>query len=323
MRETLITVVVPAYNVEEYLPRCVESIITQTYQNLEIILVNDGSTDKSGEICEAYAKKDDRIKVIHKENSGPSESRNIGLETAKGEYITFIDADDFIHESYIERLYSLAEMNGSEIVCCNYTRGDADDFSGVKAEKQIEERTYTADEMLRNWHGKYKHLETVIWNKLYKKELFEKNHIRYPEDCISGEDVQITHLLVANARQVTITNETLYYYFRNKQSITSSASKEKVVVNEVAQKKRLEFFQQNGYLEAYERMLIKLQKYYMLMYCRLHEDKSYRKELKEKFAQRYNEVKSLKTTSATENILFISFKYFYRLYEIVFYFIRL
>ena len=181
MTEPLISIIIPVYNVENYLGRCFQSVQKQTYKNLEIILIDDGSTDASGKLCDQYKLHDQRVKVIHQKNGGLSNARNSGLKIAKGEYITFIDADDFIHESYIERLYSLAEMNGSEIVCCNYTRGDADDFSGVKAEKQIEERTYTADEMLRNWHGKYKHLETVIWNKLYKKELFEKIHFNLIE----------------------------------------------------------------------------------------------------------------------------------------------
>ena len=315
MEKELISIVVPIYNVELYLKRCIESIQRQTYSNIEIILVNDGSTDESGNICEEYAKADKRIKVIHKKNSGPSESRNIGIDTATGIYIAFIDADDFIHEEFVEKLHTLAKKNHAEIVICNYLRGKEEDFEKCNRQNKTEVIVYESTEMLQNWHGQYKHLETVIWNKLYKRDLFEKNRIRYPIDCISGEDVQITHLLVAGAKRIAITNEVLYYYYRNNKSITSNVSKEKVAVNEASQRRRLTFFLENGYEEAYERMLIKLQKYYMLMYCKLCDDITFKKGLKQKFKEQYKKVNRLKRTAFTERFLFWSFRYFNILYE--------
>ena len=119
MEKPLISVVVPVYNVEKYLEQCVNSIINQTYDNLEIILVNDGSKDKSPYLCDELAKKDSRISVIHKENGGPAETRNVGTEKASGEYIAFVDSDDWIHPKYIEILYNNLKENNAEISICN------------------------------------------------------------------------------------------------------------------------------------------------------------------------------------------------------------
>ena len=118
--EPLLSIIVPIYNVEQYLERCIESIINQTYKNLEIILVDDGSKDNSGTIADTYASKDNRIKVIHKENGGLSDARNHGLDQSKGKYIMFIDSDDFIDSSMCEILFETAEKYFSDIVSCNY-----------------------------------------------------------------------------------------------------------------------------------------------------------------------------------------------------------
>ena len=120
--EDLISVIVPIYNVEKYINRCIDSIIEQTYTNLEIILVDDGSTDNSGSICDEYAKKDNRIKVIHKENGGVSSARNVGLDTAIGQYITFVDSDDYIEKKYCEILLKTLKKQKADCVACGYNR---------------------------------------------------------------------------------------------------------------------------------------------------------------------------------------------------------
>ena len=119
--DKLISIIVPVYNVEKYVAECIESIIKQTYQNLEILLIDDGSTDNSGKICDKYAEKDKRIKIIHKENGGVSSARNLGLDLAQGEYIAFIDSDDFVSNKYIESLYSAIEHKDAEIVLSKYS----------------------------------------------------------------------------------------------------------------------------------------------------------------------------------------------------------
>ena len=128
MKEELVSIVVPVHNVECYIERCLKSIRQQTYRNLEIILIDDGSTDNSGKICDKYAKIDKRITVIHRKNLGPSGARNIGIEIANGVYIAFLDADDFIRIDYIEILYRLIKHNDAEIAICNYIRGRKDCF---------------------------------------------------------------------------------------------------------------------------------------------------------------------------------------------------
>ena len=115
----LISIIIPVYNVEQYLSRCIDSVINQTYKNLEIILIDDGSTDDSGEICDEYALKDNRIKVMHKQNGGVSSARNEGLDISKGNYIGFIDSDDFIEKDMYEFLYDLLTKNNCDISCCN------------------------------------------------------------------------------------------------------------------------------------------------------------------------------------------------------------
>ena len=114
----LISVIVPVYNVEEYLPKCIESIINQTYKNLEIILVDDGSTDNSGRICDEYAKKDDRIIVFHKENGGLSDARNCGIDAATGDWVQFVDSDDYIHQTMVEKMYSSCKRNQTKLAVC-------------------------------------------------------------------------------------------------------------------------------------------------------------------------------------------------------------
>ena len=117
-KQDLISIVVPIYNVEKYLEKCINSIIIQTYKNIEIILVNDGSTDSSGKICDIYLKIDKRIKVVHKKNGGLSDARNVGIENAKGKYIAFIDSDDFLDSDFIEILYNLIIEYNADVSCC-------------------------------------------------------------------------------------------------------------------------------------------------------------------------------------------------------------
>ena len=124
----LISIIVPVYNVEKYLNRCIESIVAQTYTNLEIILVNDGSPDNSAQICESWREKDNRITILHKENGGLSDARNKGLEVANGEYVSFIDSDDFVHSLYIEALYTMCKNTNTKIAVCNFRRFEKDDI---------------------------------------------------------------------------------------------------------------------------------------------------------------------------------------------------
>ena len=158
------------YSVEKYLNKCVDSIINQTYQNLEIILVNDGSPDNCGSICEEYALKDQRIKLINKENGGLSDARNFGLDIATGDYICFIDSDDYIDNYYIEKLlYNIIETN-SDISVCDFWY--IDEFGKKWARKEKEEKIYTSFEAIKDIFTTLQNTEVMVWNKMYKRSLF-------------------------------------------------------------------------------------------------------------------------------------------------------
>lgn len=209
----LITVIVPVYKVEKYLVQCVNSIKNQTYQNLEIILVDDGSPDKCPQMCDEIAKSDSRITVIHKENGGLSDARNVATAVAKGEYITFIDSDDCVNQNYIEILYRLIEDNNAEISVCNIVRfvdklpsvdvniKDLKVLSNIKA---MESMFYQIE------------LEFFACCKMYKSEIVKRNP--YPKGRLY-EDVFTTYKMLYEANKVAIIQNKLYYYRDNPNSI--------------------------------------------------------------------------------------------------------
>lgn len=213
----LISVVVPIYNVEKYIKRCIESIINQTYVNLEIILVNDGSPDKCGEICEKYALKDKRIKVIHKRNGGLSDARNSGIEIAKGKYIGFVDSDDYIDLDMYEILYKNLKKNEADISICDiYTVYD--DFI-EKYKKSDENIIIMNNELAIKEMLDEKIINTSAWNKLYKIELFKE--IRYPFGKLS-EDLFTTYKLFHISNRICYIDKPKYYYVQTENSIMRS-----------------------------------------------------------------------------------------------------
>jgi len=208
--------------VEDYLVRCIESILTQTYKNIEIILVDDESPDKCGEICDYYAKLDERINVIHKKNGGLSDARNVGIDSAKGRYITFLDSDDWIHNEYIEILYRLLNEKNSDVAICNFIKKSSfvetvslDNFSSNIYE-------YSNIEAMEQLSGELHIQMTVAWGKLYKIELF--NNIRFPVGRIH-EDEFTTYRLLYSADKIVFYDKPLLYYWQRKDSIIGSGFK--------------------------------------------------------------------------------------------------
>lgn len=248
----LISIIVPVYNVGEYLCECLDSILSQTYQNLEIILVDDGSTDDCPELCDSYASKDSRIKVIHQVNQGLSAARNKGFEASRGNYIAFVDADDIIFCTYIEKLYSLIIKNNAQIAICSYTRAQ----NGLDEKTVAQEYILTSEKMLKEWHAKRKPIETVVWNKLYSREIlknFEHNKI-FPEGK-THEDIYTSHLFVNFAKTVAITNKKLYFYRKREKSISRTYTKEAAKADLDAQRERLRFFKERKLYGAYTRLM--------------------------------------------------------------------
>ncbi len=232
--EELISVIVPIYKVESYLNRCIQSIVDQTYKNLEIILVDDGSPDQCPQICERWKERDDRIKVIHKENGGLSDARNAGLRIITGHYICFVDSDDWIHKEYIAELYeSLKENNASISACdiCITDKKTTDDFTD---DFIVEE--YNTEQALKALIQGIK-FRAVVWNKLYSADLIRDEFFEVGK---FHEDEFFTYRIMAKAKKLVYVEKKLYYYFQRNGSIMTSISSKHLDVLD-AYLKRIEF----------------------------------------------------------------------------------
>lgn len=214
LKQPLVSVIVPIYKVETYINRCIDSIITQTYANLEIILVDDGSPDKCGEICDNYALQDRRIKVIHKENGGLSDARNVAIDKATGDFFTFIDSDDYVDCHYVEYLYKVMEKTEVDCVLC--------DFEKFSKEPMLTKNIYFCDYKI---FSSLTALEMILyqnklvpsaWAKLYKREVF--NNIRYPNGMLY-EDLAIIYDVMKNCSTIAFLPLKLYFYFQRPNSI--------------------------------------------------------------------------------------------------------
>ena len=209
----LISVIVPIYGVEKYLNKCVESIIGQTYCNLEIILVDDGSPDGCGEICDEWANTDKRVKVVHKENGGLSDARNAGLQIATGELISFIDSDDYIEPTFFETLYNAMQQSGAEIAECG-TRyvGEDGEVLKIRASQDGEFDTLTALTKLINEQGLYQ----TVWNKLYRRQVIEG--ILFAKGKYN-EDEFWTYRVFDRGNKIVSVEQPLYNYLQRGSSI--------------------------------------------------------------------------------------------------------
>lgn len=219
----LISVIVPVYKVEKFLPRCVDSLIQQTYSNLEVILVDDGSPDRCGEICEEYARVDSRIRVIHKINGGLSSARNAGLDIARGDYIAFVDSDDWVDADCYEKLYMLAvKYQVGFVYAGRYDVDGTADRESIGLCPEREELISGEEMATRIFH--WDHVDSAAWDKLYARSLFDG--IRYPENVIV-EDLPVTYRLALCAGQCVLGNFPFYHYYHRPGSITTTAFSEK------------------------------------------------------------------------------------------------
>ena len=234
-----VSIIVPIYNTEKYLQKCIESICNQTLRDIEIILVNDGSTDGSSEICEKYKLQDNRIIVIHKENNGLSSARNTGLDIAKGEYIGFVDSDDFIDKDMYKILYELCTNYDCEIASSIYTTiKDFNDIDVIRSEnisiydnKEAVKKLYT-----ENIFG------YSVCNKLFKRQLFEGE--KFPIGRIY-EDASLIYKIFAKSKQIIFIDRVLYYYIYRENSITTSKVTAKRFDVDILFKEIYSFMRQN------------------------------------------------------------------------------
>ena len=211
----LISIIVPVYNVENYLRKCIDSLISQTYKNLEIILVDDGSQDKCPNICDEYKDKDSRIVVIHKNNGGLSDARNFGIKYSCGKYVTFVDSDDYVENDYIEYLYNLLKEENTIIsVCGHYICYDEKKIKKNASFTKKIDKVSALNDILYD-----KEVDLSSWGKLYSKELFDD--ISFPKGKIF-EDTATTYLLFDKCNYISVGEKCKYYYVLRNNSITTT-----------------------------------------------------------------------------------------------------
>lgn len=226
---SLVSIIIPVFNVEKYISKCVDSVINQKYRNIEIIIIDDGSTDKSAEICKEYANEDNRIKIISQKNAGLSCARNVGIENSSGDYIMFVDGDDFISASMVMRLLEVSHVSGADYVCSesmNFMDGDDESakikINGYEQSGLIYE-VYEKEEAIRNMFYQKPSI-TGAYLKIYKRELFDK--IKFPEKRYY-EDLATTYKFMQEAQRIVLLKEKHYAYRIRKDGIMNQKFNER------------------------------------------------------------------------------------------------
>lgn len=238
-----ISIIVPIYNVERYITRCINSILDQAFTNYELILVNDGSTDSSLNICNSFADLDCRIKVYTKPNGGLSDARNFGLKYATGDYVCFIDSDDFVEANYLLDLYERITSDKTEVAICEYflVNEDGKKYSKVSLNESKIRQIGTGKDVLQHLYEKNNVANIVAWNKLYKRTLFD-NH-RFEKGRLFEDEYMIVPLFW-DVQSVSFVNKPLYDYVQRTGSITNSPLDEKKINDQMVFKKnRITFFE--------------------------------------------------------------------------------
>lgn len=309
--EDLVSIVVPIYNVQDYLVKCIDSIVNQTYDKLEIILVDDGSPDRCGEICDEYALKDKRIQVIHKKNGGLSDARNYGMAVATGKYITFIDSDDYIHKQYIEVLLTIAKDKQADIV--------VGDFQLFQNEEQYQDKNVGEEELSRAlilsdkqlYDDKFIKQETtrltVAWGKLYERQLWDG--IQYPVGKIH-EDTFTTYKLMERAERVVYLKEPLYYWRENQNSITRGKFTTKHLLGLDAFQEQLTYFHRAGKQRYVEIVYDAYRDWFFWCYNEMQKSHmDYKKELKPYYEYMRKHVGYVKLTKSVGIYTWIKYRY--------------
>lgn len=248
-----ISVIVPVYNVEEYLPRCIDSILAQSFSDFELILVDDGSTDNSGRICDEYKIADNRVIVIHKENEGPGPARNTGIEYAlnksDSEWISFVDSDDCVHKQYLEKLYKGIVYTNCKISVCRYSTIISHIYKELQNDKETEiDRINT-----EKFFCKYIELKGSSISKMFHYSLF--SNVRFPA-CSYAEDTATIYKILFQCEEIAYIGLSLYYYRQNEQSLMHADWTPNRMTILFALKEQLEFFRLNNYHLAYRKSLV-------------------------------------------------------------------
>lgn len=293
-----ISIIVPVYNVEEYLENCINSILNQTFKDFELILVNDGSTDKSLDICKHYKNIDDRIYIIDKKNGGLSSARNVGLDIAKGEYIAFVDSDDYIHPQMYEILYNVIIKNDADMSLCDFKKVFSLNENLIFYDKSNDEfmkiEYLTNIESLHRMNQNNGVVFVVAWNKLYKRELF--NNLRYKEGIIH-EDEYIVHRILYAAKKINYIHKELYFYMQRGGSIMNNRTDINRIDYWFALSDRIRFFDKIGL----KKLQYRYEEKYLYEMFSMYPKFSKYKNIKKKLLVRFDFLKLIKVLIKNKN----------------------
>lgn len=269
-----ISVIVPVYKVEEYLPRCVDTILRQTFVDFELILVDDGSPDRCGDICEEYAKKDNRIIVLHQENKGLSGARNTGIEWAiansNSQWLCFIDSDDWINDIYLESLYEAVKQKRCLIAACSFIASDKE-VNNESIETQ-EIRVISSSDL----YNEHFYIVQSACCKIFSKRLFEENEYRF-EEGILYEDSALVYKIIFSQGYIAYTNKAIYWYFQRAGSITNEEWNPRRMIYFRVQSEQMKWLIRNGYDECVKTCLVHYLTAIHYNEYKIHTIKKYRK----------------------------------------------
>ncbi len=271
----VVSIIVPVYKVEKYLKRCIDSVLEQTFCDFELILVDDGSPDQCGRICETYAEKDGRIIALHRKNGGLSAARNTGLDwmfaNSESSYVTFIDSDDWIHPQYLETLLGTIEKNNAGVSVAGFQRMDEYQDDTIDKLDRFPEEVMGAEDFFINheWNFNY------AWGKLYRREYFR--HVRYPEGK-NFEDTFTTYKVLFAGKTVAFIDSPLYYYFYNIEGISHSLWNPSELVVMEGIREQIRFYEENGFSRALEKEKQLYINHYAYQICRIRANKLERKK---------------------------------------------
>ncbi len=224
MQNPKVSVIVPIYNVEKYIDKCLSTLKNQSFRDFEVLLINDETPDNSMQIAEKYASEDSRFLIFGKKNGGLSDARNFGIEHSRGEFIVFVDSDDYLHEDYLKTMYEDCINNNADMAYCRFKhtidKTKIKIFS-INPKKSVIERDKALDMIIRD-----NRMHSYAWNKMYRKTLFTDNNIRYP--IMYFEDVATSARVLFHANKIAVTDKNLYYYVRRSGSIMSTMNSKKI-----------------------------------------------------------------------------------------------
>lgn len=310
-QSVIISIIIPVYNVEKYLSKCLDSVISQTYKQLEIIVIDDGSTDKSGIICDEFALKDNRIIVIHQPNGGLSAARNSGLDIAKGEYVMFVDSDDFVESTFCEKPLNIALKENVDIVTFGYFKISN---KSTKVNRTNNPRIVQASEAIKLSITLDDVIHGFVWNKFYRRNLFDE--IRFPVGR-TFEDQGVNYLLYHFARNIYISDEALYHYCRRDNSISKHYYTPRSIKDRFELwNNRLRFIQKNyPDLESYQIQQLVNESFLAFSYTSsLPQYKSFVKKVEDFLIENKKKILLIEKDNKKKLLLFYYFRPLFHLY---------